>query len=77
MAVLLLTWTLGAGMAGTVTRLATARYQLPTFTRNLEMTPLLKLLVKDNSGQDLIQYGLLVGIITAGAVTAISAIGPR
>ena len=33
--------------------------------------------VREESGQDLIAYGLLVGIITAGAVTAISAIGPK
>ena len=41
------------------------------------MTALLKRLVNDDSGQDLIEYGLLIGIITAGAVTAISAIGPK
>jgi len=33
--------------------------------------------VREDSGQDLIEYGLLVGIITAGAVTAINAIGPK
>jgi pilus assembly protein Flp/PilA len=33
--------------------------------------------VREESGQDLIEYGLLVGIITAGAVTAINAIGPK
>jgi len=33
--------------------------------------------VREESGQDLIEYGLLVGIITTGAVTAISAIGPK
>jgi len=41
------------------------------------MTALLKRFVKDDSGQDLIEYGLLIGIITAGAVTAIAAIGPK
>ena len=33
--------------------------------------------VREDSGQDLIEYGLLVGIITAGAVAAINAIGPK
>ena len=32
---------------------------------------------KEESGQDLIEYGLLVGIITAATVTAITAIGPK
>ena len=31
----------------------------------------------EDQGQDLIEYGLLVGIITTGAVTAITAIGPK
>ena len=31
----------------------------------------------EESGQDLIEYGLLVGIITSGAVLAINAIGPK
>lgn len=34
-------------------------------------------LVSDEQGQDLIEYGLLVGIITVGAITAIIAIGPK
>ena len=34
-------------------------------------------LVRDEQGQDLIEYGLLVGIITVGAITAIVAIGPK
>jgi Flp pilus assembly pilin Flp len=33
--------------------------------------------VCNEDGQDLIEYGLLVGIITAVAVTAVSAIGPK
>ena len=33
--------------------------------------------VREDSGQDLIEYGLLVGIITAGAVSAINLIGPK
>jgi Flp pilus assembly pilin Flp len=41
------------------------------------MSVLLRRLIREESGQDLIEYGLLVGIITAGAVTAISAIGPK
>jgi len=38
---------------------------------------LLARFVWEDKGQDLIEYGLLVGIITTGAVTAISAIGPK
>ena len=41
------------------------------------MTALVKRFLHEESGQDLIEYGLLVGIITAGAVTAIAAIGPK
>ena len=41
------------------------------------MTALFSRFVHEESGQDLIEYGLLIGVITAGAVTAISAIGPK
>ena len=41
------------------------------------MKSLLRRFVREDSGQDLIEYGLLVGVITAGAVTAINAIGPK
>jgi pilus assembly protein Flp/PilA len=37
----------------------------------------LKQLFREESGQDLIEYGLLIGIITVAAMTAISAIGPK
>jgi pilus assembly protein Flp/PilA len=40
------------------------------------MKNLLKRFVAEESGQDLIEYGLLVGIITAVTVGAIQAIGP-
>ena len=33
--------------------------------------------VRDEQGQDLIEYGLLIGIITVGAIAAIVAIGPK
>ncbi len=33
--------------------------------------------VREDAGQDLIEYGLLVGIITVGAIGAISLIGPK
>ena len=33
--------------------------------------------VRDDAGQDLIEYGLLIGIITIGCITAIKAIGPK
>ena len=34
-------------------------------------------LVREDDGQDLIEYGLLVGLITIGAIVAINAIGPK
>ena len=34
-------------------------------------------LVSDEQGQDLIEYGLLIGIITVGAIAAIIVIGPK
>ena len=34
-------------------------------------------LIWDDKGQDLIEYGLLIGIITAGAVTFINPIGSK
>jgi Flp pilus assembly pilin Flp len=33
--------------------------------------------LRDESGQDLIEYGLLIGIITTAAITAIGLLGPR
>ena len=41
------------------------------------MKALFNRFVNEESGQDLIEYGLLVGIITALTVTAITAIGPK
>ena len=41
------------------------------------MKDFLTRLVRDDDGQDLIEYGLLAGIITAFTVTAIQAIGPK
>lgn len=41
------------------------------------MTALINRFVREESGQDLIEYGLLVGVITAGAIAAITAIGPK
>lgn len=32
---------------------------------------------RDESGQDLIEYGLLIGIITVAVLVAIQAIGPK
>lgn len=34
-------------------------------------------LVRDDEGQDLIEYGLLLGLITAGAVVLIGPIGEK
>ena len=41
------------------------------------MKKLINQLVRDEQGQDLIEYGLLIGIITVGAIAAIVAIGPK
>ena len=34
-------------------------------------------LIRDDQGQDLIEYGLLIGIITIGCVVSIQSIGPK
>jgi Flp pilus assembly pilin Flp len=40
------------------------------------MKALLARFVREESGQDLIEYGLLIGIITVGCVLSIQQIGP-
>ena len=40
------------------------------------MSQLFKRFVREEDGQDLIEYGLLIGIITVGCIVAINAIGP-
>jgi pilus assembly protein Flp/PilA len=47
------------------------------FQKDRHMATLITRFVSEDSGQDLIEYGLLIGIITTGAITAISAIGPK
>jgi pilus assembly protein Flp/PilA len=41
------------------------------------MKSLFNRFVREEQGQDLIEYGLLVGIITVGAVASIKLIGPK
>ena len=41
------------------------------------MKALIAKFVREESGQDLIEYGLLIGIITVGAIASIIAIGPK
>jgi Flp pilus assembly pilin Flp len=41
------------------------------------MATLLTRFVKDESGQDLIEYGLLIGIITSAIVGTVSSIGTK
>ena len=41
------------------------------------MKQLIARLIRADEGQDLIEYGLLVGIITIGAIAGITAIGPK
>ncbi len=41
------------------------------------MKNLLARFVREDEGQDLIEYGLLIGIITVGCILAIQGIGPK
>jgi Flp pilus assembly pilin Flp len=41
------------------------------------MKQLITRLGQDDQGQDLIEYGLLIGIITTACIAAILAIGPK
>jgi pilus assembly protein Flp/PilA len=41
------------------------------------MKQLISRLVREDEGQDLIEYGLLIGVITVGAIVGIQAIGPK
>ena len=41
------------------------------------MNALFNRFVREESGQDLIEYGLLIGIITATIVTTVTAIGTK
>ena len=41
------------------------------------MKDLVTRLVLEDEGQDLIEYGLLIGIVAVAAITAIVAIGPK
>ena len=38
---------------------------------------LIKRFFREESGQDLIEYGLLIGVIATGVIATIGAIGPR
>jgi pilus assembly protein Flp/PilA len=42
-----------------------------------EMKPLLTRVLQEDDGQDLIEYGLLIGIITLASVLAITAVGGK
>jgi Flp pilus assembly pilin Flp len=41
------------------------------------MKSLLSRFVREDAGQDLIEYGLLIAIITSACILAISGIGPK
>jgi Flp pilus assembly pilin Flp len=41
------------------------------------MKSLIARFVREDAGQDLIEYGLLVGIITTACIVSIQAIGPK
>src|SRR4029450_12281553 len=48
-----------------------------SFLRNRHMKSLIVRFVREDAGQDLIEYGLLVGIITLACIVSIKAIGPK
>lgn len=41
------------------------------------MQALFKRLIRSDEGQDLIEYGLLVGLVTVAVITAITTLGPK
>ena len=41
------------------------------------MTALLNRFVREESGQDLIEYGLLIGIITTGVIVTVGTVGGK
>jgi pilus assembly protein Flp/PilA len=43
----------------------------------MSMKNLLRRLLRQDEGQDLIEYALLIGIITLAAITAMELIGPK
>jgi pilus assembly protein Flp/PilA len=45
--------------------------------RSCEVKNLVSKFLREDQGQDLIEYGLLVGIITVGAIASIKLIGPK
>ena len=45
--------------------------------RGMRMKNLITRFVRDEQGQDLIEYGLLIGIITAGSLAFINPIGSK
>jgi len=60
--------------------LAEASDEYPLQVLNKEkrsMKAMVARFVREESGQDLIEYGLLIGIITTAALTAINEIAPK
>ena len=54
------------------------RLHAPTSLSNEpDMSQSVSRLIRDESGQDLIEYGLLIGIITVACIVSINAIGPK
>jgi len=49
----------------------------PSVLEEYRMKSLFRRLVREDVGQDLIEYGLLIGIITAGCIASIQLIGPK
>jgi Flp pilus assembly pilin Flp len=51
--------------------------QINQFVLRVAVKNLFVRFVREDAGQDLIEYGLLIGIITIGTIAAIKAIGPK
>jgi pilus assembly protein Flp/PilA len=71
--------TLGNGsLVALLTRIGDSRSDVGGATSKRDhMKALCYRFVREECGQDLIEYGLLIGIITVAAITAITAIGPK
>ena len=50
---------------------------LRIFEENLEMKQLMTNLLKDESGQDLIEYALIAALIALVAITALTSVGTK
>jgi Flp pilus assembly pilin Flp len=66
---------LGATLLARVAKRATVTSN--SLTRRRSMKALVARFVREESGQDLIEYGLLVGVVTAVSAATVTAIGTK